>query len=1455
MNIDFRKYVFILCLGLFIVQPASAQNDDPTAVCANENDDISGNEDVDEDNDGLIELCYLEDLDAMRYNRYGNYLKKNLSTLSAGCLNNSCRGYELVRDLDFNDDASYISTSNKVIWTTGEGWQPIGSITAGSCTNQYSRCFSATFEGNGYRIFNLQINRGNADGIAFFDVNNGFIRNIGLSGVQVEGRRNVGGLVARNEGIIMNSNVDGSVTGTSDRVGSLVGENKSNALILNSYGQGRVVGSSLVGGLSGPNRGRIINSYATADVSGRGWTLGGLVAQNLGSLGRVINSYATGSVSSDGSVLAAERLGGLLGYIGDNAQVINSYAIGNVAGSGATIGGLIGGKGNGTRVDDSYWDADTSKQAISNGGGTSKTTVELRTPTRASDIYLNWSAANWDFGNNRSYPTLRYSEIAGVDACDSNLETALPHCGTLLPAQSMRDRGLDALFFILNDEELDNAHVFGDQPFSTLIYDYDVTIPPTEMIQLSPYTINSTATVSIMKTGDDSDYFEEKSSGDLSRAIPLAQRNEVTTLTVIVEDIRSTIYNLRVKQSAPLSISINIRVPDSDENEANEGDEIILTAEVAGGFGDFLYTWQQEDLGVNTAPNSLATLSVRVPGDFIARNMSTKSIVFTLTVSDNLSEINADTELIVRKINNGSLSFTPTVTTSTISIAVGDDPDGNGTPEYSWEQRGISDADWEEIPGAILNTYSVPPQAESNIHYRMRVNYTDAQGYSFNETLGPFRTDIDDDDDGLIDIYYLEDLDNVRHQTDGSGYTFDGAAKITLGCPNDTCIGYELSRDLDFATTQSYVDAVTNKDEWTVDNFNNPDDTGWNPISGALSAIFNGNSYTISNLQINGVDGQDAAGLFNTIESNGRVEHLSLNNVTIRGLSNSIVKVGGIAGENRGVILNSHISNGSIEGFAGVIGGLVGLNNGSNNIYGDILYSSAHADVWVKDSGSAKESRVGVLAGRNWRGGEIHNSYTIGSARGACHVGGLVGDQFSVNRSNTEEISTIKNSYAIADIAMLGSCSISGSSPGFGGLVGFNNSSDIVNSYAAGRSSIPNSGLIGTDTLTTVIDDSYWDHSKNRQSSAAGIGKSTIELQTPTEASGIYANWSAADWDFGNTMSYPALRYSEIDGVDACDSNPETASPRCGTLLSGQPMRDRGLGALFFILNNEELDNAKVFGDQPFSNLIYDYDVRIPDTETIQLNPYTINSTAIVSIMKAGDDSDYFEEKSSGDLSRVISLPQGNEPTTLTVVVEDLRPTIYNLRVNRANPLPISISIRVPDIEGNEVDEGDEITLTAEAIGGTGEYLYSWQQEDLGINMVPSSTATLSLRIPEDFISRNMSTQSIVFTLTVSNGFLTNSTDMELIVRKINNGNLSFTPTVTISTISIAVGNDPDGSGTSEYTWERRGIDNSNWEAFTPDNPNAYTVPMQAVSNTRYRVQVSHTDAQGYSFNEMLGPL
>ena len=45
-----------------------------------------------------------------------------------------------------------------------------------------------------------------------------------------------------------------------------------------------------------------------------------------------------------------------------------------------------------------------------------------------------------------------------------------------------------------------------------------------------------------------------------------------------------------------------------------------------------------------------------------------------------------------------------------------------------------------------------------------------------------------------------------------------------------------------------------------------------------------------------------------------------------------------------------------------------------------------------------------------------------------------------------------------------------------------------------------------------------------------GTGKTTMELQSPTMAIGIYSSWSTDVWDFGTTTQYPALQVQQWHG-------------------------------------------------------------------------------------------------------------------------------------------------------------------------------------------------------------------------------------------------------------------------------------------------------------------------------------
>ena len=1456
MKSRYIKYSLLLCLGLLMMQPVFAQDD----VCTNTNRGDS-TRDIDADNDGLIEICYLEDLNAIRYQLDGSGYKISASAarITNGCAEGGaavCIGYELMRDLDFEADDSYVNAAtNKAAWTvdnfetTGDvGWDPIGTFSAPNRRDcsvpDNNNCFSGIFEGNGNRISNLQINRDSASYVGLFAGNSGSIRNISLAQPEVEGEANTGALVGLSRGIatrqatIINSNavgvgVDSQVKGSNDNIGGLVGINGANAIILNSYASVNVEGDVWTGGLVGTNDGKITNSYATGNVAGKGTgrTLGGLVGQNgrAGSAAAIIeNCYALGDVSSDGGH-ADIRVGGLVGFAFRKSNISNSYAIGNVEVSGDTaasntIGGLIGNESNQQSgdnvsiVENSYWNSVTSGQTMSRGDGEGKTTAELQASIMATGIYEDWSASDWDFGTTQTYPVLRYNEIAGVDACDSDPDTALPRCGTFLPGQLSRDSGLSILFFKVNGTELNIAEVFADSPFFSQIFDYDIIIPAATF-QIEPYAINDAASISIMKDGDNTNYFASKSSGDTSDDIMLATDGTANTIKVVVADARPTTYTFTISTEVPFSIT---DAGGSEVDEVDEGEEITLTA-AFGGSGIYMYSWQQDELGIATTTSSESTLTFRIPGDFIESNTSQR-IVFALTVSGGFATETTKMLLII-KVNNGDPSFTPTVTPSGISV-VTEDPDGEGMAEYVWEQRGIGDANWTLINGATMNTYNVPSQAAVTNYYRVRVRHTDAQGYILNEILGPFRTDIDDDDNGLIDIYYLEDLDNVRHQTDGSGYTTEDAAKITLGCPAGTCDGYELRRDLDFATTQSYLN-VENKVAWTVDDFDMSADTGWNPI-GSYSGIFEGNGNRIFNLRINRVAGD--LGLFAV--NSGSIRNIGLSALEIEGGARS----GGLVGSNEGTIMNSNVS-GQFRMRGINVGGLVGLNRTASAI---IINSYARGSL-----SNGNNNNTGGLIGHNE--GRIINSYAaVDTSDSGEQEGGLVGNMHR---------GSVVNSYATGNI------SASSSIVGAGGLLGgMGEDGQVINSYSIGavmRSSGTHiGGLIGRSDGSTT--NSYWDTNTSGQtSSAGGAGRRTDQLRSRTMATGIYAKWSTADWDFGTAQTYPVLRHTKVDGVvDACDSDSDTALPRCGSLLSGQSGRDSGLSALFFKIGNIELNTDEVLGNQPFSSLIFDYDISIPVT-ALKLEPNAVNDAASISIMKEGDNTNYFARKSSGDTTGDIMLATDGTATILKVIVADAKPTTYTFTIR--SEVPVSIT----NANGSEVDkvnEGEEITLTAAGFRDR-NYMYSWQQGnlgitgDLGITPEANTSSTLTLRIPEDFIEDSDTTmQRITFVLNANDGSSIFMTTKILPVIKVNNGDPSFTPIVTTSTVSITIGEDPDGEGSATYVWERRATRGDEWQPISGVG-NTYDFPSQDTDETRYRVQVRYTDAQGYlSVSDILGP-
>ncbi len=289
--------------------------------------------------------------------------------------------YLLVNDLD-SGTAGYGDLAGNAA-NQGKGWQPIGTS---------DDPFTGTFDGQGYGISDMFINRADESAVGLFAAvaRGGLIQNVRMLQVNIAGDWAIGALVGENWGDVRNSYSGGTVTGA-DCVGGLVGGNAGG--VSNSYSAASVTGHWDVGGLVGcsDSRGSVTNSYSAGDVTGK-WAVGGLVGGNLG--GSVAMSYSAASVTGDdyvgglvgdnqgsvtnsystGRVTGEWYVGGLVGDNDSTGTVSSSYSIGSVIGY-SFAGGLVG--SNWGTVSNSFWNIETSGMTESDGG-TGKTSAAMR---------------------------------------------------------------------------------------------------------------------------------------------------------------------------------------------------------------------------------------------------------------------------------------------------------------------------------------------------------------------------------------------------------------------------------------------------------------------------------------------------------------------------------------------------------------------------------------------------------------------------------------------------------------------------------------------------------------------------------------------------------------------------------------------------------------------------------------------------------------------------------------------------------------------------------------------------------------------------------------------------------------------------------------------------------------------------------------------------------------------
>ena len=440
----------------------ATEDKDGGQVADDDNDGHTNYVDVDDDGDGLIEIATAAELDAVRHalNGRGRKLLAGGPLDTTGCGRNvgdTCSGYELVANISL---ATY---------SDGDGWQPLGHDTSSSLGCQ-GTAFSGTFEGNGWTISNLSINRPNQWCVSLFGriAANSEIRNLTLHAEAVIGNIGVGGLVGSGDSarIISSSVVAAEVSGVSE-VGGLMGNGISAQIFSSSVVAGEVSGSgNTVGGLAGNGRSaRIVSSSVVAAVID-GSDVGGLVGE--GESARIFSSsVVAGEVSGSGNTV-----GGLIGTALSAQIYSSSVVVAKVGGAGN--GGALAGSFNGSsRVAYSYVVSDSLAAALSRYGegvgavsywynatspftggsdGEAKTSNELTSPSPYTGIYAKWADNPvvfdnssimideplavwcdrdnsgiiegdeenndnriWDFGERNEYPAIRCTPLAPDD--------------------------------------------------------------------------------------------------------------------------------------------------------------------------------------------------------------------------------------------------------------------------------------------------------------------------------------------------------------------------------------------------------------------------------------------------------------------------------------------------------------------------------------------------------------------------------------------------------------------------------------------------------------------------------------------------------------------------------------------------------------------------------------------------------------------------------------------------------------------------------------------------------------------------------------------------------------------------------------------------------------------------------------------------------------------------------
>lgn len=312
------------------------------------------------------------------------YTKEDLNNIR----NNLSGNYILMNDITFT---SADFAENGLFYNDGFGWIPIGAVV--------KTPFTGEFNGNGYTVSGLKINKAYYNYCGLFGVSKGVIKNVRVKDSFVDGRTGINMSVAADtvqpagddidyedknvwtepdDSITEESLANYDRTGVSTaNLGIICGFNLGS--IKESYCSGVVIGNNAAGGIAGRSNGSIYLCATNAEVVSE--TVAGGIAGVTGSYSKIYDVVTEGGVTG----VAA---GGLIGNA--NGSVTRAYVLSQII-SDETFASF--GKDAGVTASEVYAFGDLNSEG--------KTEI-----MEMSDLpSLRFTAGEWTYTSVMPYPT------------------------------------------------------------------------------------------------------------------------------------------------------------------------------------------------------------------------------------------------------------------------------------------------------------------------------------------------------------------------------------------------------------------------------------------------------------------------------------------------------------------------------------------------------------------------------------------------------------------------------------------------------------------------------------------------------------------------------------------------------------------------------------------------------------------------------------------------------------------------------------------------------------------------------------------------------------------------------------------------------------------------------------------------------------------------------------------